>query len=189
MKRGGRGIQDESSAWLTQHGVPGKAFGAGGGGGSSTSVAKELRQGSVAVTSGGRLACAHILHTVGPIWDIDPQATADFEQRKAALCRQLKTAVVACLAKAETLRLASVSIPAISTGKFGFPLELCAALTVEAVYEWSESRPVLSSLRTVSLANWDGPCQAEFHASDDGAGGTSGNFISVRTSSSVKPAA
>ena len=52
----------------------------------------------------------------------------------------LRSTVVNALDKAESMGVTSISIPAISTGKFGFPRPLCARIMVDAVACWFEQR-------------------------------------------------
>jgi O-acetyl-ADP-ribose deacetylase (regulator of RNase III) len=55
---------------------------------------------------------------VGPVWREDKD--------KDLLKKQLESCVVNILEMATIIGAKSVSIPAISTGYFGFPRELCA---------------------------------------------------------------
>ena len=50
--------------------------------------------------------------------------------------------------------LGSLSLPAIATGKFGFPRPLCASIMVDAVSSWFSARPT-SRLKRVALTNFD----------------------------------
>ncbi len=62
-------------------------------------------------TSGGRLPAKYVIHAVGPVWgDGDEDA-------------KLASAVEGSLALADELHCASISVPALSTGIFGFPKE------------------------------------------------------------------
>lgn len=69
-----------------------------------------------AYTSAGNLPCRYVIHSVGPIWD------SGGEEEK------LSEAVWGALKCADELQLISLSMPAISTGTFGFPKELAAKI-------------------------------------------------------------
>ena len=77
--------------------------------------------GEAAITSGGSLPARYVIHAVGPVYD----GTA----RSAQL---LARAVRAALTMADEQQLASVALPAISTGIFGYPLREAAEVMVQA---------------------------------------------------------
>ena len=80
-------------------------------------------------TTAGKLPFKYILHTVGPIW-------RGGNHDEPAL---LKSAVTTALQLADQLKLKSVSLPAISTGIFGYPLEPAINVIVGAIYEFLKS--------------------------------------------------
>ena len=86
--------------------------------------------GGVAVTGAGRLKAKYVIHAVGPRWGVDDP-------------NLLHDAVVNSLRKAEELNLASIALPAISTGIFGFPYDKAAELMADAI------RSMANSLRAV----------------------------------------
>lgn len=69
--------------------------------------------GSAVATTAGKLPYRCIIHTVGPIW----RGGGEGEPEK------LKSAVQSALEVAEEMKLSSLSLPSISTGIFGYPLE------------------------------------------------------------------
>jgi putative ATPase len=85
--------------------------------------------GQSAYTTAGRLPFKYILHTVGPIW----------RGGNAGEPALLKSAVTTALQLAERLQLKSVSLPSISTGIFGYPLEPAVKIIVGAIYEFLAS--------------------------------------------------
>ena len=96
-RNGGKAVNDESRAWVEEHGpVP---------------------TGSCAHTGPGKLKCRYIIHAVGPMWSnrISKQDNINL----------LASAIFSTLKKAGELGCASVSMPAISSGIFGFPKPLC----------------------------------------------------------------
>lgn len=80
-------------------------------------------------TTAGKLPYKYILHTVGPIW-------RGGNDNEPAL---LKSAVTTALQLAERLQIKSVSLPSISTGVFGYPLEPAVKIIVGAIYDFLES--------------------------------------------------
>lgn len=87
------------------------------------SVRGSLPAGEAVVTTGGRLAAKHVIHTVGPIWAGGRKG----EPETLARC------YAASLALAEELGLGSVAFPSISTGAYRYPLEDAARVAVGAV--------------------------------------------------------
>lgn len=65
--------------------------------------------GDAVVTGAGKLPCRWVIHAVGPVW-----GEGDEEDK-------LRSAVRNALARGEELGVASIAIPAISTGIFGYP--------------------------------------------------------------------
>ncbi len=79
-----------------------------------------LRAGEAAATPAGRLPARYVIHTVGPVWHGGHQG----EPEALAHCHSEAIRV------ADELHLASVAFPAISTGIFGYPVELAAPVAV-----------------------------------------------------------
>ena len=71
------------------------------------------------------------------------------QQKKAAM--DLKTTVTNCLAKADSMGVESISIPAISTGIFGFPKKKGIPIIYNAVKEYcnTQKRTNLNNIRLV----------------------------------------
>jgi O-acetyl-ADP-ribose deacetylase len=78
-----------------------------------------VRVGECAMTTGGRLKAPHVIHAVGP-----RMGEGDEENK-------LKKAINNVLGLATSKGLASIAIPAISAGIFGFPKYRCARILVE----------------------------------------------------------
>jgi len=72
-------------------------------------------------TSAGDLPCKYVIHAVGPIWGDGDEDV------------KLADAVTGSLRVASDLGLASVSIPAISTGIFGFPKARAAGIIFSSI--------------------------------------------------------
>lgn len=93
--------------------------------------------GDAKATGAGRLAVRHIIHTVGPVWRGGEHGEAEL----LASCHRRSLAV------ADGLGCRSVSFPAISTGVYGYPVELAAAVAIGAVRAAGPSCPTVERVR------------------------------------------
>ncbi|HZS24180.1 MAG TPA: O-acetyl-ADP-ribose deacetylase [Gaiellaceae bacterium] len=85
--------------------------------------------GDAKATGAGRLSARHVIHTVGPVWTGGERG----ESELLASCHRRS------LELAAGLGCRTVAFPAISTGIFGYPVELAAPVAVAAVREaWRE---------------------------------------------------
>ena len=82
--------------------------------------------GSAVATSAGRLAAKFVFHTVGPIWRGGVAGEADL----------LASAYRRCLELAVEHTCRSIAFPAISTGVYGYPMDLAAERSLAAVREF-----------------------------------------------------
>ena len=87
--------------------------------------------GEARVTRGYRLPARHVIHTVGPVWR---GGEADEPALLAACYRNSLT-----LAAEHGLR--SIAFPAISTGVYGYPVALAAAVAAETVSSLLDASP------------------------------------------------
>jgi len=96
-----------------------------------------LPTGSAAITGAGRLPFKAVVHAVGP-----RQGEGD----EAALLLQ---ALTAAFEQANAAGWSSLSFPAVSSGIFAVPLEVCARAYLRAAREWlaRSPRPPLQTLR------------------------------------------
>jgi len=83
--------------------------------------------GDAKVTGGHRLHARWVIHTVGPVW----WGGDDDEADVLARCYRRS------LEEAERLEVRSVAFPGISTGVYGFPIEMAAEIAVAEVGRWS----------------------------------------------------
>jgi O-acetyl-ADP-ribose deacetylase (regulator of RNase III) len=81
-----------------------------------------LPTGQAVATPAGRLLARWVIHTVGPVF-------SSREDRSALL----RSCHVESLRVADALGCATVAFPAISTGVYGYPLDLAAPVAIAAV--------------------------------------------------------
>ncbi len=123
-------VNAANSSLLGGGGVDGAIHDAGG-----PAILAECRQivskigrlpaGKAVITTGGRLAARHVIHTVGPVYRDGEHSEAE----TLASCHR------------ESIRLAdehgltSLAFPAISTGVYGYPANLAAPVAISSVIE------------------------------------------------------
>lgn len=93
-------------------------------------------------TSGGQLPAKYIIHAVGPVW-------GDGDEDK-----KLSDAVTGSLSVADELKCKSISLPAISTGIFGFPKDRAAGIIFKT-FEKYFIENTHSSIQTARLILFD----------------------------------
>jgi O-acetyl-ADP-ribose deacetylase (regulator of RNase III) len=81
--------------------------------------------GDAKATTGGRLPARWVVHTVGPVW----RGGGEGEEQLLASAHRRSLEVAA------ELGARSIAFPAISTGVYGYPVELAASVAVKAVRE------------------------------------------------------
>ena len=84
-----------------------------------------LPAGDAVATTAGAMPARMVIHTVGPIW----------QGGRAGEAETLARAYRSCLRVARAEGLRSVSFPSLSTGAYGYPLELAAGVAMAAVRE------------------------------------------------------
>jgi O-acetyl-ADP-ribose deacetylase (regulator of RNase III) len=125
LRRGGPAIETESETWVREHGLVSHA--------------------EPAWTSGGNLPAKYVIHAVGPVWGDTPGGDED---------AKLAAAVTGSLVVADRLGLASIALPAISSGIFGFPKERAAGIILSAVREYFGKNPN-SGIKLIRLVLYD----------------------------------
>jgi O-acetyl-ADP-ribose deacetylase (regulator of RNase III) len=125
-RAGGDQFQRISDAWIDEHGT--------------------LDEGEVAVTGSGNgtLMCEHVVHAVGPIYRRDQH-----EQ----FVTLLGLAVRSSLEKAAELQARSIALPAISSGIFGGPKDVCARVMFDEAVDFARSRD--TSVKQIRFTNFD----------------------------------
>ena len=87
-------------------------------------------------THGYRLPASYVIHTAGPVW----HGGGDGEAALLASCYRNSLRV------AESLGVATIAFPGISTGVYGFPKEQAAPIAVETVRETAAEAPGVRSV-------------------------------------------
>ena len=82
-----------------------------------------------AITGAGRLPCRYVIHAVGPVWGEGDEDA------------KLRAAVSGACALAQKHSLASLSLPAISTGVYGFPKDRAARVILDAILDFFQDHP------------------------------------------------
>ncbi len=123
-------VNAANSSLLGGGGVDGAIHDAGG-----PAILAECRQivskigtlppGKAVITTGGRLAARHVIHTVGPIYSGGNRGEAE----TLASCHRESVRM------ADEQALASLSFPAISTGAYGYPVTEAAPIAISATLE------------------------------------------------------
>ena len=108
-----------------------------------------VRHETPAYTGGGDLPCQYVIHAVGPVWG---EGDAD---------KKLAAAISGSLKLGDQLGLASISIPAISTGIFGFPKERAAMIILKEIIDYC-GEPYGTSLELIRLVLFDDESVAVF---------------------------
>ncbi|XP_046342281.2 protein mono-ADP-ribosyltransferase PARP14-like isoform X2 [Haliotis rufescens] len=111
VDKGGRIIQDESDAIRRKNG--------------------DVNVGKVAVTSSGNLPCQKVIHAVGPIW-------SGGKNDEEGL---LQEAIFNSLEMADSWKLPSIAIPALSTGIYGYPVTEATESIIDAVQIFFTDNP------------------------------------------------
>ncbi|KAK3610482.1 hypothetical protein CHS0354_016672 [Potamilus streckersoni] len=98
-----------------------------------------IKVGEQCVTTAGNLPYKCIIHTVGPRWsDYYPH-----DARNGTRCEtDLFNSIIGCFFEAENRNLKSIALPAISSGIFAVPRDMCTEQYVKAVIHYSETRTI-----------------------------------------------
>ncbi|KAF6716797.1 Poly [ADP-ribose] polymerase 14 [Oryzias melastigma] len=104
----------------------------------------KLRPGDAVVTDACNLSCKYVIHAVGPRFSNSDKKTS---------VSRLKSAVKQSLRQADSVSCSSIALPAISSGIFGFPVQLCAETIAQAVREFCDSPQGPRSLTEIYLVD------------------------------------
>ena len=99
--------------------------------------------GSSVITTAGRLLCKAVIHTVGPRMGEGNEVT------------KLSAAIRNSLELASDKRFTSISMPAISSGIFGFPKDKCVVILVKEAKKFLVNNNNITSLEIVEFCSID----------------------------------
>jgi O-acetyl-ADP-ribose deacetylase (regulator of RNase III) len=91
------------------------------------------KTGDAKITGGYRLRARHVIHTVGPVWNGGKRG----EPELLASCYRRSLEIAA------ERGLKSIAFPSISTGVYGYPIELAAEIAVRTVRQFVKSDTAL----------------------------------------------
>ncbi|MCD6550830.1 AAA family ATPase [Thermotoga sp.] len=123
VRAGGSVIQEESDRIVRERG--------------------RIPTGEAVVTGSGNLKARYVIHAVGPVWRGGNYGEDELLYR----------AVYNALLRAHELNLKSVTMPAISTGIFGFPKERAAAIFARVIKDFIDHHPdtLLEEIRICNI--------------------------------------
>jgi len=107
----------------------------------------------VYVSKSGRLPCKAVIHAVGPIW-----SSGCMDEKNL-----LYETIFNVLKEANRQKFTSVALPAISTGLYGFPLQLATTVILDAVKNFAQQPPMsVRKLREVHIIDQSASVILEF---------------------------
>jgi O-acetyl-ADP-ribose deacetylase (regulator of RNase III) len=95
--------------------------------------------GDAKITTGGNLKAKYVVHAVGPVYRGGERGEA----------RSLAAAYRRCLEVAAPYGIRSIAFPSISTGAYGYPVELAAPLALQTVADALPAFPTITLVRFV----------------------------------------
>ena len=136
LDKGGKSIQQESWAIIRNRGK------------------KLLDDGEAVSTNSGKLPCKAVVHAVGPKWhDVGPKKSKKI----------LRRACLNSFSEAQKLNMTSIALPAIGSGIYGVPKDLCAEIMLDAVEEFArQGDPAKKTITDVRLVDTDEPSVEAF---------------------------
>jgi O-acetyl-ADP-ribose deacetylase (regulator of RNase III) len=108
-----------------------------------------LSHDQVAITDAGELPCRYVIHAVGPKWGEGDEDA------------KLHASITSVLDTASEREFASLALPAISTGIFGFPKARAAKILLETTMAFLADHPH-SSLQEIRFVLFDQPTLQAF---------------------------
>jgi O-acetyl-ADP-ribose deacetylase (regulator of RNase III) len=113
-----------------------------------------LPTGQAVITTAGRMAAKHVIHTVGPVYG---RGGKDKAELLAACYRN-------SLGLAVDNGLKTIAFPAISTGVYGYPLEEAAKVSSAAIKKFLRADQSIEEVRLVFFAAGDAEVFLKHHS-------------------------
>ncbi|XP_021106934.1 poly [ADP-ribose] polymerase 9 [Heterocephalus glaber] len=140
VRAGGHEIQEQSRRWVASYG--------------------KVPASEIAITGAGRLPCRLIIHAVGPRWEaMDSLRCIDKLQRVIARILQY--------VNYENTSITTVAIPALSSGIFQFPLDLCTQTILQTIQWYLQGMQLVSNLKEIHLVSNEDPTVAALKAASE----------------------
>ena len=134
LEKGGKAIEDESRRIMRERGP--------------------LSDGDVVVTRPGKLSCKVVVHAVGPMWK-----SVGAKKSKPLL----RCACINSLLETEKLKMTSIALPAIGSGIYGMPKNVCAQVMFDAVDQFvRQGDPKKKTITDIRLVDIDDPSVQAF---------------------------
>lgn len=127
LNAAGPSLQQNSNQYVAKHG--------------------KLQAGNAVTTEAGSLPCKYVVHAVGPRFH---------DSNKFTAVKLLRQAVRESLEQAVLKRCSSIALPAISSGIFGFPLNLCTEMIAQELRAYVDKRNhqgAINTLKEIYLAD------------------------------------
>ncbi|XP_049978324.1 protein mono-ADP-ribosyltransferase PARP9 isoform X4 [Alexandromys fortis] len=112
--------------------------------------------GTIAVTKAGRLPCSWIIHAVGPRWTSWNDKTTAVGLLRLAIKNILDYVCI------KNIHIKTVAIPALSSGIFQFPLDLCTQTILETIQLYFQKKQLISDLKEIHLVSNEDRTVASF---------------------------
>ena len=112
-----------------------------------------LPTGQAVITTGGKLAAKHVIHTVGPVYGRGGKDKAEL----LAACYRNSLTVAA------DNGLKTIAFPAISTGVYGYPPNEAAKVSSQAIEQFLGVDKSIAEVRLVFFASGDGEVFLKHH--------------------------
>jgi O-acetyl-ADP-ribose deacetylase (regulator of RNase III) len=104
-----------------------------------------LPTGEAVITSGGKLDARFVIHTVGPRWK-----GGEFGEKE-----KLSESYKNSLRLAQSKGLRSISFPSISTGAYGFPIEIASEVAIKLVTNYLKKEDGFNEVRFIVFSEYD----------------------------------
>ena len=101
--------------------------------------------GQAVITTGGQLPAQHVVHTVGPIWRGGARGEPDL----------LRNAYLNSLRLAAEHGAKTIAFPSISTGVYGYPIELAAPIALGAARDFALADSSFEEIRFILFSLGD----------------------------------
>ncbi|XP_039096579.1 protein mono-ADP-ribosyltransferase PARP9 isoform X2 [Hyaena hyaena] len=135
VNAGGPEIQEESRSIISRYG--------------------KIQTGDIVTTGAGRLPCRLIIHAVGPRW------LAEDAQRCIGKLQNAIKNILDCVTSPWS-DIETIAIPALSSGIFQFPLDLCTQTIVETISIYFQRKQLAGNLKEIHLVSNEQPTVVAF---------------------------